>query len=101
MNTKIEGLGPAVPRPSSAASAPVAAPRGAGGERGRVGAGDSVQLSGEAAGLASLQRELASSPGYDEAKVAALRTMLDTGTYRVNPQEIAARLAQLERVLGA
>jgi negative regulator of flagellin synthesis FlgM len=100
MTTKIEGMPPGMPRPSSSAGSAggSAAPRA--GERGRVASGDSVQLSGEAAGLASLERKMAESPGYDAAKVAAVRAMLDSGSYRVDPQEIAARLTQLERALG-
>lgn len=99
MTTKIEGTWPGMPRPSAAGTASAGAgPRTS--ERGRVGGGDSVQLSGEAAGLASLQRKMAESPGYDAAKVAAVRAALDSGSYRVDPQEIAARLTQLERALG-
>lgn len=99
MTTKIEGTLPGMPRPSSAGTA------GAGsaartGERGRVGGGDSVKLSGEASGLASLERQMAESPGYDAAKVAAVRAALESGSYRIDPMEIAARLTQLERALG-
>jgi len=102
MNTKIEGMAPGMPRPSSSSGQAMAAPRsGSGTAAERVATGDSVRLSGEATDLASLERSLAEAPAIDAAKVAAVRAALDTGTYRIDPLEIAARLTDLERALGA
>lgn len=96
MNTKIEGSAPGLPRLSTTAQAPRAADR----ERAPVGSSDSVKLSGEAASLASLERSLADAPAIDEAKVTNLRAALESGSYRIDPQEIANRLSDLERALG-
>ncbi len=62
---------------------------------------DRLQLSGEAAGLISAQREIASTaPSMDQAKIDALRAAISSGSYRINPQEIASRLIALERKLA-
>lgn len=101
MNTKIEGMAPGLPRPSSSGSAPAGASRAGAGERSRATSGDdSVRLSGEAAGLASLERSLSEASAIDAAKVASVRAALESGSYKIDPQEIAARLAELERALG-
>ena len=100
MTTKIEGMAPGMPRPSSGSSQAGATSR-SGNAAGRVATGDSVRLSGEATDLASLERSLAEAPAIDAARVAAVRAALDTGTYQIDPQEIAARLTDLERALGA
>lgn len=108
MNGKIEGTPPQSLRSATAAAA---APKGTTAKSGgtapastgpipAVPAADSVELSGEAAGLVSLQKSLAEAPVADTARIAAVRAALDSGTYRIDPQAIAARLAQLERELG-
>lgn len=62
---------------------------------------DSLKLSGEAAGLVSAQREIsAGAPNMDQAKIDALRSAIASGSYRINPQEIANRLIALERRLA-
>lgn len=99
MTTKIDGLPPGVPRPSSSGNAPAASGRATSAER-RGAAGDVVQVSGEAAGLASLERAMAESPAFDAPKVAALRALIESGQYQVDTQQIAARLAEVERALG-
>jgi len=62
---------------------------------------DSLRLTGEAAGLQALQRELAQAPAVDMAKVEAVREELASGTYRINPEKIAERMLELDRQLGA
>lgn len=62
---------------------------------------DRLQLSGEASGLISAQREIASAePNLDQVKIDALRAAIANGTYQINPQEIASRLLALERKLA-
>ncbi len=77
----------------------------AGGERGEpvaaAAAGDSIRLTGEAEGLQALERQLGAAPaGIDVARVNALRTAIADGSYRVDAQEIATRMLDLERQLG-
>jgi negative regulator of flagellin synthesis FlgM len=103
MTSKIEGLLP-TGRPSSPTSVTPARPAGAAGVAAKTGAvapdSSSVRVSGEAAGLASLERQLSEAPAMDLAKVAAVRAALENGTYKIDPRAIAARLSQIERELG-
>ena len=80
----------ATPRAGTDRTTPVAAPEG-----------DSLRLTGEAAGLRTLARELgAAPPGIDLAKVNAVRAALADGSYRIDPARIADRLLGLERDLA-
>lgn len=102
MTHKIDGQVP-VARTAEPASASVAAR--AGSERGEAvaaaAATDSIRLTDEAEGLQALERELGAAPaGIDVVRVNALRAAIADGSYRVDPQEIATRLLDLERQLG-
>ena len=100
MTTKIDGLSPPQARVvDTAASAAVAR---AGGDRdkavGAAAATDSVRLTGEATGLqAAVERQLGQGAPMDVAKVESVRAALASGSYRIDPQEIASRLVALER----
>jgi negative regulator of flagellin synthesis FlgM len=104
MTTKIEGMPPGMPRPSSSAGS---TPRAAESARGSqaastAAAGDSVvRVSGEAASLASLERAMAESPAFDAAKVAEVRAAIESGSYQADARQIAARMGAMERALGA
>lgn len=63
-------------------------------------AGDSLRLTGEAAGLQALQRDLAARPAVDEARVQAVKDAIASGSYRVDPDAIATRLLDLDAQLG-
>ena len=53
-----------------------------------------------AAGLQALQRELGSAPaGLDVARVNEVRAAIADGSYRVDPQQIATRMLDLENAL--
>lgn len=62
-------------------------------------AGDSLKLTGEATGLQALQRELAARPAVDETRVQAVREALASGTYRIDPEAIAASMLALDAQL--
>ena len=62
---------------------------------------DSLQLTGEAAGIKAMARELATSAKIDESKVSEIRSAIEAGTYDINPKEIASRMLALERQLTA
>ena len=103
MNHKIQGLPPAMPRAVEAgAGAPA---RGlAGADRSQPveasPATDSMRLTGEAAGLQALQRELGSAPAdIDMQKVEQVRAALADGSYRIDPQQVAERLLAFENEL--
>lgn len=102
MSHKIEGL------PPPAALRGAAAP---GGQVARAGdarqapveaaaAGDSLRLTGEAAGLRAMQREASAQPAIDPARVQAAREALAAGTYRVDAEAIAAAMLDLDARLG-
>ena len=53
-----------------------------------------------AAGGAQVVRELSAQPPVDTAKVEALRSAIAAGTYKVDPDAIAARMIALEQGSG-
>lgn len=102
MSHKIEGSPPAAMRPVAPVGGQVSP---AGADRSRPieasAAGDSLRLTGEAAGLQILQRELSSAPAVDQARVQAVREALEAGTYKIDPDAIASRMLALDEQLGA
>lgn len=93
------------PSPVRAPETSSSATARAGSERGQpvaaVAPADSVRLTGEAEDLQALGRKLAGAPAsIDVARVNAVRNAIAEGTYRISPQEIAARLLELESGLG-
>lgn len=83
------GAGPA---PASAAG-PAAA---AGGSQ----PGGEVALTSLSTRLSELERSLTTSSPVSDAKVQAVSAALAAGTYNIDPQGIAAGLAQSEQLLG-
>ena len=65
-----------------------------------VPAMDSLRLTGEATSLLTLQREIAASPAFDEAKVAAVRRALEDGSYRIDAGNIASAMLEFDRQLA-
>lgn len=82
-------LGGTVARAGDARDKPIEAPA----------AGDSLRLTGEAAGLQALQQELAARPAVDETRVQAVREALESGTYRIDSEAIAAGMLALDAQL--
>ena len=101
MSQKIEGVPPPAVRgidPAAGRVAPAGADRSAPVQAAQPG--DSLRLTGEAAGLQALQRELAAAPAVDAARVAQVRQALEAGSYRADPAAIADRMLRMERLLG-
>ncbi|MBD9437541.1 flagellar biosynthesis anti-sigma factor FlgM [Pseudoxanthomonas sp. PXM03] len=101
MSQKIEGTPPAAVRTTGPVSGRVA---NAGADRSRPveasAGGDSLRLTGEAASLQAMQRELSTAPAIDNARVQAVREALQAGTYKVNPEAIADGMLRLDDQLG-
>ena len=102
MTQKIEGsLPPGANVRTGAVSSKIAS---AGAERSSpvaaANASDSLRLTGEAAGLQTLQRELSSAPAIDQGRVQAVRDALQNGSYRINPEAIAGRMIELDQQLA-
>lgn len=103
--TKIDGIGTS-PRPVETVSAPTVQAARGGAERSApvaaVPATDGLRLSGEAAGLQALERELGAAPaGIDMARVNAVRASISDGSYRIDPQAIAGRMIDFDRALSS
>lgn len=99
MNNKIEGLPSAVARPSTATPSKSQAGPSSAASAPPAGGSDSVSLSEAAIDLAAISRQLSAAPAVDAAKVAAVRSALESGSYEVDAREIARRLLQQESEL--
>ncbi|GMU68510.1 MAG: hypothetical protein AMXMBFR37_08430 [Steroidobacteraceae bacterium] len=99
MSTKINGLvsGPA----KVGENQPVARSRGAdtGGEHGAQ-AGTGVHITEAARQLAALEQYVKDLPVVDEVRVAALRSAIQLGHYKFDPEATATKLMCLERDLA-
>ena len=101
MSQKIEGTPPPVLRSTGPVGGGVAA---AGADRSTPvqasQAGDSLRLTGEAASLQALQRELVAAPAVDQARVEQVRQAIESGSYRIDPAKIAERMRDRDKQLG-
>jgi negative regulator of flagellin synthesis FlgM len=59
-----------------------------------------VHITDTASQLAALEQSLRDSPAVDSAKVAQLQSVIEQGTYQVNPEHVATQLMQMERALA-
>ena len=60
-----------------------------------------VRLTDSAVQLAALEKALAQVPDVDLKRVEEVRTAIQSGEYKIDSQQIAAKLMQLERALAA
>ncbi|MFT3668558.1 MAG: flagellar biosynthesis anti-sigma factor FlgM [Pseudoxanthomonas sp.] len=101
MSQKIEGTPPAAVRSTGPVGGRVAP---AGADRSQAveasSGSDSLRLTGEAASLQAVQRELSTAPAIDQARVQAVREALQAGTYQINAEAIADGMLGLEDQLG-
>jgi negative regulator of flagellin synthesis FlgM len=74
-----------------------------GGERNSPSASsaDRVSLTGGARQLRELESGLASQPVVNSQRVEAVRSAMESGTFKVNPERIAEKLISLEQALTA
>lgn len=100
MTHPIEGALPAAVRAAEAATRPAPGTPAPLLSQPAARPGDRLQLTGEAAGLQVLQRELGAAPaGVDVARVNAVRAALADGSYRIDADRIAARMLASEAAL--
>lgn len=66
----------------------------------KVSGADSVQITGSAKQLAALEHALKDQPVIDEARVAALRSAIESGTYQVDAARVADKLLRMEDQLS-
>lgn len=58
-----------------------------------------VNITDQARQLAALEQAVQSSPVVNEARIAAIRTAIDEGSYEVVPERIADKLLRMEQQL--
>ncbi|MDV6316992.1 flagellar biosynthesis anti-sigma factor FlgM [Idiomarina sp. HP20-50] len=58
--------------------------------------GEAVSLTSEAKSLGGLQEKAMSSSGIDQAKVDKIKTAIESGSYKINVEQLADKLAQFE-----
>jgi negative regulator of flagellin synthesis FlgM len=61
---------------------------------------DTVQITGDAMKLQSLEKSLSGSSSFDAKRVAEVRAAIADGRYRVNPDRIASRMIDSDAQLG-
>jgi negative regulator of flagellin synthesis FlgM len=86
------GAGRAVQRPQDAATGGTQNSNGTGG-------GSSVQITGTARQMASLEQAVRDLPAVNDAKVAQISAAIEQGTYKVDSRDIANKLIQMEQSL--
>jgi len=85
------GAGRAVQRPQDAATGGPANSNGQG--------GSSVQITGTARQMASLEQAVRDLPAVNGTKVAQISAAIEQGTYKVDSRDIANKLIQMEQTL--
>ncbi len=103
MTEKINGVGMRsidAPGTRRTESAKPAAEAPALGRRDERGDRETVNLTPSARLLGKLEEAIRGLPAVDAGRVAALKDAIASGTYRVDPETVAAKLLQLERELG-
>lgn len=99
MSSKINGLTNSPAKVSE--NQPVARPRGAAaGDQAEAGV-SGVRITETARQLAALEQYVKDLPVVDEVRVAALRSAIQLGHYRFNPEATATKLMCFERDLAA
>jgi negative regulator of flagellin synthesis FlgM len=61
---------------------------------------DTVQITGDAMQLQSLEKSLSGSSSFDAKRVAEVRAAIADGRYQVNPERIASRMLDSDALLG-
>lgn len=59
-----------------------------------------VRITEQARQLAALEQAIQAMPVVNEARIAAIRTAIEDGTYEVHPERIAEKLLGLEQDLN-
>ncbi|MGR5236513.1 flagellar biosynthesis anti-sigma factor FlgM [Vibrio alfacsensis] len=60
---------------------------------------DAVSLSQQGKAVSKLQQDMAASPAYDSAKVAAIKEAIANGSYKVDPEKLADNMIKFENEL--
>jgi len=70
-------------------------------QQAKVAPRDSVSITPQAKQMNELQKKAAdSSPAFNQKKIAELKSAIASGDYKINPEKLAASIANLEFELG-
>jgi negative regulator of flagellin synthesis FlgM len=69
-------------------------------EQGKSAGKDSVSLTPQAQQLNELQKKTNDAPALDQKKIDQLKKAIANGEYKVNPEKLAASIANFEFKLG-
>jgi negative regulator of flagellin synthesis FlgM len=97
LNPGAQGAAPSVGSARSAAT--TAAGTSSAPEAEVSAASQDVHITDTAARLALLEPALREAPAVDQSRVAAIRSAIEAGTYKVQPEHVATGLLQLEQAL--
>lgn len=60
---------------------------------------DAVSLSRQGKAVSQMHQDMAASPAYDSAKVAAIKEAIANGSYKVDPEKLADNMIKFEQEL--
>jgi negative regulator of flagellin synthesis FlgM len=100
MTQSIGGIDLQLPATGTPAPASTVGRDAADGQSPSPGSAD-VEITPTARRLAELEQSLQAQPAIDPARVEAARQALASGSYRADPERIAAGLLQIEQALGS
>ena len=61
---------------------------------------DTVQITGDAMQMQSLEKSLSGSTSFDAERVAAVKAAIADGRYQVNPERIASKMIDSDKALA-
>jgi len=61
---------------------------------------DAVSLSTQSKAIGEMHNEMAATPSFDSAKVAAIKEAIANGSYVVDPEKLADNMIKFEQELG-
>lgn len=100
MPSKINSLSGAPGAVGSGRRAPKAGDASSGGSTGTSSTPGDVHITGSASLLATLEQQLRNVPEVNQARVAQFRTAIESGSYTVQPGQVADQLMQIEHSLA-
>jgi negative regulator of flagellin synthesis FlgM len=102
LNAGAQGAAASVGTARSAAGSAGSAPAGAGpaSDAEVSGTSQDVHITDTAARLALLEPALREAPAVDASRVAAIRSAIEAGTYKMQPEHVATGLLQVEQALS-
>ena len=96
MTTKIEAYSGAAASGQASAVRPASNAASGSASSGNVQRVDSVKLTPDAVQLHQLEKSIASIPVADRERVAQVRQSIASGSYKIDPKAVAAKLTRME-----